>query len=134
MSCPQSTRLVAPDGYDGTQDVPRTLRERKDVHAKLLGEHPVDPARVLVGDVSPGGAAALEVAAAGTFPVAGFVSLSPPKPPRFTPERARLAAAPGVKEAPFRAPQRGVSGFTVSRQSAAPRGRRRTGESPPPSV
>lgn len=81
VAYPQSTQLVTPDGYDRMQDVPRTLRELKYVHAKVLGEYPVDPARVVVGGLSSGGAAALEVVAAGTFPVSGFVSLCPPRPP-----------------------------------------------------
>lgn len=94
---PQSTQLVAPDGYDWMQDVPRTLRELKDVYAKLVAGYPVDPGRVVVGGFSSGGAAALEVVAAGTFPVTGFVSLCPPRPPGFTAESARAAAARGVQ-------------------------------------
>jgi predicted esterase len=97
VAYPQSTQLVAPDGFDWMQDVPRTLRELKDVHAKLVAGYPVDPARVFVGGFSSGGAAALEVVADGTFPVAGFVSLCPPRPPGFTEEKARAAVARGVK-------------------------------------
>ena len=97
VAYPQSTQLVAPDGYDWMQDVPRTLRELKDVHAKLVAGYPVDPARVVIGGFSSGGAAALEVIAAGTFPVVGFVSLCPPRPPGLTAEKARAAAARGVR-------------------------------------
>ncbi len=97
VAYPQSTQLVAPDGYDWMQDVPRTLRELEDVHAKLVAGYPVDPGRVVVGGFSSGGAAALEVVAAGTFPVSGFVSLCPPRPPGLNAEKARAAAARGVK-------------------------------------
>jgi predicted esterase len=97
VAYPQSTQLVAPDGYDWMQDVPRTLRELKDVYTKLVAGYPVDPGRVVVGGFSSGGAAALEVVADGTFPVAGFVALCPPRPPGFTAGKARAAASRGVK-------------------------------------
>jgi predicted esterase/ketosteroid isomerase-like protein len=97
VAFPQSTEVVAPDGYDWMQDVPRTLRELKEVHARLLKEYPVDPGRVVVGGFSSGGAAALEIVAAGTFPVAGFVALCPPVPAGLTPERARAAARRGAR-------------------------------------
>ena len=97
VAFPQSTQLVAPDGFDWMQDVPRTLRELREVHARLLREYPVDPGRVVVGGFSSGGAAALEVVASGAFPVAGFVALCPPRSAGLTPETARAAAARGVR-------------------------------------
>ncbi|MBK9089428.1 MAG: nuclear transport factor 2 family protein [Holophagales bacterium] len=97
VAYPQSTQLVAPDGYDWMQDAPRTLRELKDVYTRLVADYPVDASRVVVGGFSSGGAAALEVVAAGTFPVSGFVSLCPPRPPGLTAEKARAAASRGVK-------------------------------------
>ena len=97
VAFPQSTQLVAPDGFDWMQDVPRTLAELEAVHARLLRDYPVDPARVVVGGFSSGGAAALEVVAAGKLPVLGFVSLCPPVPGGLTADAARAAAARGVR-------------------------------------
>ncbi len=97
VAYPQSTQLVAPDGYDWMQDVPRTRRELRDVYTRLVASYPVDPSRVVVGGFSSGGAAALEVVAAGTFPVSGFVSLCPPRPPGLTADKARAAASRGVR-------------------------------------
>lgn len=97
VAYPQSSQLVAPDGFDWMQDVPRTLRELRLVYDGLLRDYPVDPARVAVGGFSSGGAAALEVVLTEAFPVAAFVSLCPPKPPDFTADRLAAAAARGVK-------------------------------------
>ena len=100
VAFPQSTQLVAPDGFDWMQDVSRTLRELKDVHARLMREYPVDPGRVVVGGFSSGGAAALEVVASAAFPVAGFVSLCPPVPAGLTPETAPGRRRPAASGGP----------------------------------
>ncbi len=97
VAYPQSTQLVAPNGFDWLQDLPRTLAELRAVHARLLRDYPVDPARVVVGGFSSGGAAALAAVAADAFPVAGFVSLCPARPDGFDAERLRSAAARGVR-------------------------------------
>ena len=97
VAYPQSSQLVAPDGFDWMQDVPRTLRELRVVYDGLLRDYPVDPGRVAVGGFSSGGAAALEVVLNDAFPVVAFVSLCPPKPPDFAVDRLAAAAARGVK-------------------------------------
>lgn len=97
VAYPQSSQLIAPDGFDWMQDVPRTLRELRLVYDGLLRDYPIDPGRVAVGGFSSGGAAALEVVLTDAFPAAAFVSLCPPKPPDFTADRLTAAAARGVK-------------------------------------
>jgi poly(3-hydroxybutyrate) depolymerase len=97
VAYPQSSQLVAPDGFDWMQDVPRTLRELRLVYDGLLRDYPIDPGRVAVGGFSSGGAAALEVVLTDTFPVTAFVSLCPPRPPDFAADLLVAAAARGVR-------------------------------------
>lgn len=97
VAYPQSTELIAPDGFDWTQDIPRTLKELKEVYAKLLSEYPVDPDRVVIGGFSSGGVASLEVVLSNTFPVNGFVVLCPAKPDDFSAEGVKAAVKRGVK-------------------------------------
>ena len=97
VAYPQSSQLVAPDGFDWMRDVPRTLRELRGVYESLLRDYPVDPGRVVVGGFSSGGAAALEVVLDEAFPVVAFVSLCPPKPPDFAADKVAAAAARGVR-------------------------------------
>lgn len=97
VAYPQSTQLIAPDGFDWMQDVAVTLAELKRVYEKLIREYPVDPERVVIGGFSSGGAAALEVVLSNALPVAGFVSLCPAKPDDFDVQRVQAAVERGVR-------------------------------------
>jgi predicted esterase len=97
VAYPQSTRLVAPDGYNWTEDVELSLNEIRAVYDKVLAEYPVDPGEVIVGGFSSGGVASLEIVLNDSFPVRGFIVLCPAKPDDFTPEKVTAARKRGVR-------------------------------------
>jgi predicted esterase len=97
VAYPQSTLLIAPDGYNWTEDIPRSLAEIRQVYDKIVREYAVDAGKVVVGGFSSGGVAALDVVLNKTFPVAGFVVLCPAKPDDLTPDKVAAAADRGVR-------------------------------------
>ncbi len=97
VAYPQSTFLVAPDGYNWTEDVVLSLREIRAVYDKVLGEYPVDPDEVIVGGFSSGGVASLEIVLNDIFPVRGFIALCPARPDDFTPEKVTAARKRGTR-------------------------------------
>ena len=96
VAYPQSSQLIAADGYNWTEDLETTLREIQEAFRRVAAEYPIDPGQVLVGGFSSGGVAALETVLSNIFPVRGFVVLCPAKPEGFTVERVRAADERGV--------------------------------------
>lgn len=97
VAFPQSTQLVAMNGYNWTEDIPFTLQEVRDAYDQVLRDYSVDREQVLVGGFSSGGVASLEVVLRDALPVRGFVVLCPAMPDGFTPERVREARDRGIR-------------------------------------
>jgi predicted esterase len=97
VAFPQSTQLIAMNGYNWTEDIPRSLREIGEAYDQIVAQHPVDEAQVFVGGFSSGGVASLEVVLKGTLPVRGFVVLCPAMPDDFSPEAVRAASERGIR-------------------------------------
>ncbi len=97
VAYPQSTQLIAPDGYNWTEDVLLALREIRAVYDRIIREYPVNTAEVIVGGFSSGGVASLEIVLNDTFPVEGFIALCPAKPDDFTPEKVSAAQRRGIR-------------------------------------
>lgn len=97
VAYPQSTQLIAMNGYNWMEDIPLALREIRDAYDQVLEAYSVDPDRVLVGGFSAGGVASLEVVLRDVLPVRGFVALCPPMPESFTQERVRDARDRGIR-------------------------------------
>lgn len=97
VAYPQSTQLIAPDGYNWTEDISLSLKEIRAVYDTVLREYPVDPEEVIVGGFSSGAVAALQVVFNDSFPVIGFVVLCPAKPDDFALERVSAAQKRGVR-------------------------------------
>ena len=94
---PQSTQLVAMNGYNWTNDIELSLREIREAYEKVVRELPVDTDEVLVGGFSSGGVASLEVVLKDALPVRGFVALCPAMPEDFTAEAVTAARERGVR-------------------------------------
>jgi predicted esterase len=97
VAYPQSTQLIAPDGYNWTEDVLLALKEIRAVYDRIIREYPVNTAEVIVGGFSSGGVASLEIVLNDTFPVEGFIALCPAKPDDFTPEKVSAAQRRGIR-------------------------------------
>ncbi|MFC1662316.1 alpha/beta fold hydrolase [Gemmatimonadota bacterium] len=97
VAFPQSTQLIAMDGYNWTEDIDLSLREIRAAFDQVVGRYSVDTDRVLVGGFSSGGVAALEVVLKDVLPVRGFVVLCPAMPDDFSPEAVRGARERGVR-------------------------------------
>jgi len=97
VAFPQSTQLVAMDGYNWTEDVNVSMAEIHEAYQQVVGAYSVDEDRVIVGGFSSGGVASLEVVLRDIFPVRGFVALCPAMPDGFTLEAVEAAAGRGVR-------------------------------------
>lgn len=97
VAFPQSTQLVAMDGYNWTEDMALSLAEIRAAFGELLAMYPVDPERVIVGGFSSGGVASLEVVLKNALPVRGFVVLCPAMPEGFSADEVRAAAERGIR-------------------------------------
>jgi predicted esterase len=93
----QSSLLIAPDGYNWTEDLDVTRREVREAYDQILREYPIDPSRTIIGGFSSGGVASLEVAFGNTIPVAGFIVLCPAKPEGVTTDVIAAARARGLR-------------------------------------
>jgi len=97
VAFPQSTQLIAMDGYNWTEDVALSLRDIRGAYQEVVDQYPVDEGHIFVGGFSSGGVASLEVVLNGTLPVQGFVVLCPAMPDDFSPEAVRAASERGVR-------------------------------------
>lgn len=97
VAYPQSTQLIAMDGYNWTEDISLSLREIREAYQKVVDDYPVDEGEVVVGGFSSGGVASLEVVLNATLPVRGFVVLCPAMPEGFSPEAVRAASERGAR-------------------------------------
>jgi predicted esterase len=97
VAFPQSTQLIAMDGYNWTEDIQLSLEEIGEAYEQVSARYPVDQGQIFVGGFSSGGVASLEVVLNGTLPVRGFVVLCPAMPEDFSPELVREASERGVR-------------------------------------
>jgi predicted esterase len=97
VAFPQSTQLIAMDGYNWTEDMALSLSEVRGAYMKVVDEYPVDTDRVIVGGFSSGGVASLEVVLKDALPVLGFVVLCPAMPEGFSAQEVRAASERGVR-------------------------------------
>lgn len=97
VAYPQSTQLVAMNGYNWTEDMDLSLREIREAFDEVVRQYSVDTDRVLVGGFSSGGVSALEVVLRNPLPVRGFVVLCPAIPDKFSPEAVRAARDRGIR-------------------------------------
>jgi len=97
VAFPQSTQLIAMDGYNWTEDIDLSLREIRDAFDQVVGQYPVDINQVVVGGFSSGGVASLEVVLKDAISVRGFVVLCPAMPEGFSADEVRAASDRGVR-------------------------------------
>lgn len=97
VAYPQSTQLVAMNGFNWTEDVGRSLREIEEAYSDVVRRYAVDREEVLVGGFSSGGVASLAVVLQNALDVVGFIALCPAMPDEFTPEDIRAARDRGVR-------------------------------------
>lgn len=94
---PQSSQVIAMNGFWWHGDIETTRRELVEAYQKVISEYPVDTGNVIVGGFSSGGLAALEVVLSNTIPVAGFIALCPDRPESFNDANIREAKKRGVR-------------------------------------
>jgi predicted esterase len=97
VAFPQSTQLVAMNGFNWTEDVGKSLEEIQAAYEEVIERYPVDMEQVVVGGFSSGGVASLEVVLQDAFDVRGFVVLCPAMPDEFQAEDVRSARDRGVR-------------------------------------
>jgi predicted esterase len=97
VAFPQSTQLIAMDGYNWTEDIELSMREIHDAYVQVIDEYPVDTDQVVVGGFSSGGVASLEVVLREVLPVQGFVVLCPAMPEGFSSDLVKSASDRGVR-------------------------------------
>ncbi len=97
VAFPQSTQLIAMDGYNWTEDVSLSLREIRKAYDQVVRDYQVDRDQVIVGGFSSGGVASLEVVLKDVLPVQGFVVLCPAKPEDLSPDEIAAASRRGVR-------------------------------------
>jgi len=97
VAFPQSTQLIAMDGYNWTEDMALSLSEIREAFQKVAAGYSVDTDQVIVGGFSSGGVASLEVVLNDALPVQGFVVLCPAMPEGFSAQEVQAASARGVR-------------------------------------
>jgi len=97
VAFPQSTQLIAMDGYNWTEDIDLSLKEIREAYTKVVSQYSVNEDEVIVGGFSSGGVASLEVVLKDALGVNGFVVLCPAMPDGFSADEARYAAGRGVR-------------------------------------
>ena len=97
VAFPQSTQLIAMDGFNWTEDMDLTLREIQEAYRKVVEEYPVNEEEVIVGGFSSGGVASLEVVLKDALSVRGFVVLCPAKPDDLSAQEVRGAVQKGIR-------------------------------------
>jgi predicted esterase len=97
VAFPQSTQLIAMDGYNWTEDMDLTLKEVREAYDQVVRTYSVDSGQVIVGGFSSGGVASLEVVLKDALPVEGFVVLCPAKPEDLSPDQIQAASKKGVR-------------------------------------
>ncbi len=76
---------------------PRAREDIRRCFDEIAAQYPVDTARVIIGGISAGGTAAIDMTFNQVIPVAGFIGVCPGKPREFDAERAGQAKAAGIK-------------------------------------
>jgi predicted esterase len=97
LAFPQSTQLIAMDGYNWTEDIDLSLKEIHEAYVQMVDQYPVDTDQVVVGGFSSGGVASLEVVLEDVFSVQGFVVLCPAMPEGFSADEVKAASERGVR-------------------------------------
>jgi predicted esterase len=97
VAFPQSTQLIAMDGYNWTEDVELSLEEIREAYRQVVRDYAVDTEQVIVGGFSSGGVASLEVVLKDAVPVQGFVVLCPAKPDGLNSEEIEAAVHRGIR-------------------------------------
>ena len=97
VAYPQSSQLVAMDGFNWTEDMAVTRDELRTVYEDLLDRYPIDESLVVIGGFSSGGVASLEAVMKEVVPAVGFVVLCPAMPEDFSSELVSRAARRGVR-------------------------------------
>jgi predicted esterase len=94
---PQSSQVIARNGFWWHGDVELARKEIADAYKKIVSEYPVDTENVIIGGFSSGGLAALDIVLSNVIPVTGFVALCPDWPESFTKENVKDAKNRGVR-------------------------------------
>lgn len=76
VALPQSSQVNGKDIYVWN-DMAVVESELKDHYSKLIQEHPIDQAKIIISGFSKGGHAAIEAALKGYFPMRGFLVVAP---------------------------------------------------------
>jgi predicted esterase len=97
VAFPQSTQLIAMDGYNWTEDVTLSLEEIQEAYRRVVRDYEVDTDQVIVGGFSSGGVASLEVVLKNALPVRGFVVLCPAKPEDLSLDEIGAASIRGIR-------------------------------------
>ncbi len=97
VAFPQSTQLIAMDGYNWTEDMELSLTEIREAYDQVVRDYTVDTEQVIVGGFSSGGVASLEVVLKDALPVKGFVVLCPAKPGDLDPAEIEAASRRGIR-------------------------------------
>jgi predicted esterase len=94
---PQSSQIIAMNGYWWHENIELTRKEIADAYQKVISEYPVDKENVIIGGFSSGGLAALEIVLSDVIPVAGFIALCPDRPQSLNAENVKDAKNRGVR-------------------------------------
>ena len=94
---PQSSLLIAQNGYNWMEDMEVSRKEILAAYQEVMARYPIDPERVIVGGFSAGGVTALDLVLQDVFPIKGFVTLCPPMPEGFSAEAVAAARDRGVR-------------------------------------
>ena len=97
VAYPQSSQVVAMNGFSWTEDLSVAEKEIKDVYMRMKKDYRIKDSDVIIGGFSSGGMGAVEIVMNNTFPVSGFISLCPAKNESFTDENIRNAKERGIR-------------------------------------
>ncbi|UCD18827.1 MAG: hypothetical protein JSU64_05205 [candidate division WOR-3 bacterium] len=94
---PQSSQVIAWNGYWWHGDIELARKELADAFRQVMNAYPVNGDSVIIGGFSSGGLAALEALLTNTIPATGFIVLCPDCPESFTAERIKEARNRGTR-------------------------------------
>jgi predicted esterase len=94
---PQSSQVIAMNGFWWHENIERTRKEIAEAYQKVVSEYPVDRDNIIIGGFSSGGLAALEIVLSNVVPVAGFIALCPDWPESFSEENVKNAENRGIR-------------------------------------
>lgn len=93
----QSYFCMSLNTYGWRLSDPRTHEDIRTIYKDLIAKYPVDLSHVVIGGISAGGSAAIDISMNEIIPTAGFIGVCPGMPEEFDSEKAEALQKKGFR-------------------------------------